>query len=91
MDEGKNTNKTAEQYNDIPVYYCKYCLSLKILKLGDDEETCYCDDCGSTEITHSPIEDWKFFYKKRYGKYFLKEDNKDGREEFRLKKYKGWF
>lgn len=32
-----------EDYNSIPVTYCKNCLSLKILILEDNID--YCDDC----------------------------------------------
>ena len=45
--------KTKEEYNNIPVHYCTKCLSLKILVY--DEETSYCDDCGSTDIAEAHI------------------------------------
>lgn len=45
------------QYNDIPVLYCKRCLSLRIMNdeiLGD-----YCPDCGSTSIEEGHINEWR--------------------------------
>ena len=61
----------TEDYNDIPVYYCKNCLSLKIINL--DEEDCYCDDCGSTAIETAHIDEWKKMYKDKYGKDFTEK------------------
>ena len=48
----KESNST-EEYNNIPVHYCTKCLSLKIVVY--DEETSYCDDCGSTDIAEAHI------------------------------------
>lgn len=62
---------SKEEYNSIPVVYCKNCLSLKILAL--DEETSYCDICGSTDVDYSKIEDWTMLYKNKYNKEFIKE------------------
>lgn len=48
---------TKEDYNRLPVYYCKNCGSLKIMTmpgLSDD----YCDDCGSTNIGKANIDIW---------------------------------
>ena len=55
------------EYNDIPVYYCKNCLSLKVKTVMIDSDLDYCDDCGSTEIEEAHIEEWKDLYRKRYG------------------------
>lgn len=55
------------EYNDIPVYYCKNCLSLKVKTVMIDSDLDYCDDCGSTEIGEAYIEEWKDLYRKRYG------------------------
>lgn len=57
-----------EEYNNIPVVYCKNCLSLKIRVL--DEDVDYCDDCGSTELASTDIETWKEMWEKRYNKPF---------------------
>lgn len=51
-------------YNDIPVFYCKKCLSLNIKTvIGMD----YCDDCNSTNIDHCHIEEWEKMYEEKYG------------------------
>lgn len=52
---------TKEEYNKIPVYYCKYCHSLKIIRNSSHEDDVYfdyCDDCGSTIIGKASIEAW---------------------------------
>lgn len=59
---------TIEDYNSEPVYYCKNCLSLKIMVLGEYSE--YCDDCGNTDIATTDIETWREMYKDKYGRYF---------------------
>ena len=44
-------------YEEEPIWYCKSCLSMRILNSsGTDEDIdgdptpCYCDDCGCTDI-----------------------------------------
>ena len=59
---------TIEDYNSIPVYFCKNCLSLKIRVMGEYSE--YCDDCGSTDIETANIESWREMYKNKYGRDF---------------------
>ena len=59
---------TIEDYNSIPVYFCKNCLSLKIRVLGEYSE--YCDDCGSTDIETTDIESWRKMYRDKYGRDF---------------------
>lgn len=57
VNQESNHHHTKEEYNKIPVYYCKNCGSLKIMTmpgLSDD----YCDDCGSTNISKAHIEAW---------------------------------
>lgn len=52
-----NSPQDANGYNDIPVYYCKECGSLKIVGAPgfiDD----YCEDCGSTEVGTASIQAW---------------------------------
>ena len=61
---------TKEEYNDIPVYYCTECLSLKIHPY--DEKTNYCNDCGNTEIKEIHIDEWDKLYKEKYKKSYLK-------------------
>lgn len=63
-----------KEYEDIPVYYCKRCLSLAI-KGEDDLE--YCDDCGCTDIDCALMDDWDELYYKRFGRYFTNYGRKD--------------
>lgn len=65
---------TVEEYNSIPVYYCRNCLSLKIIELSDSID--YCDKCGSTEINTTSIEEWEKLYQKKYGKPFNEKEDK---------------
>lgn len=59
---------TKEDYNAIPVVYCKQCLSLKVMIL--DESTDYCDDCGCTNTESTDIESWRKMWEEKYGKPF---------------------
>lgn len=63
---------TKEDYNKEPVYYCKGCLSLKVKTVAAAVlDLDYCDDCGSTDIEQSSIEEWDYMYEKRYGFKYL--------------------
>lgn len=57
----------TEDYNLEPVYYCKKCLSLRIMALDDSD---YCDICGSTDVEVANINNWNQLYKDKYGKEF---------------------
>lgn len=57
-------------YNDIPVFYCTHCHSLRIRDAGLPE-LLYCDDCGSAEIQTTDIEEWEKLYEGKYGFKFL--------------------
>lgn len=57
----------VKEYNEEPVFYCKNCLSLKII--NDDID--YCDVCGSTDTSKASIEQWQELYKKRYGRRYI--------------------
>lgn len=63
--------ENKEEYNNIPVYYCKHCLSLKIKGIAELEGLDYCDDCGATEIATTSIQEWEELYKNRYGFKYL--------------------
>ena len=54
------------EYNDIPVHYCKSCLSLRVLNDTGLEGLDYCDSCGSTDIDISHIDEWTALYRNRY-------------------------
>ena len=64
-------NNSKQEYNEEPVFYCKNCLSLKIKTVQVDSNLDYCDECGSTDIAQTSIEEWRDFYKNRYGTDFL--------------------
>lgn len=61
---------TTEDYNNEPVYYCKQCLSLRIKVVGGYD---FCDECGSTNIETTHIENWEKLYEERNGYKFLDE------------------
>lgn len=56
-------------YNEEPVFYCKSCLSLRIIY---SDEINYCDNCGSADIGKTDIETWKKMYRDKYGEDFVK-------------------
>lgn len=61
-------------YNAIPVFYCKHCLSLNIKTVDESIGTEYldfCANCGSTEIGQTDIHTWEKMYEQKYGKNFL--------------------
>lgn len=64
-----------ESFNSEPVYYCKNCLSLRIMDLND--KISFCDRCGSTEIGMCHIEEWEKLYKKKYGREYIKQKKLD--------------
>lgn len=56
-------------YNDVDVFYCKHCLSLKIRSA---EEQDYCDKCGSTDIEQTSIFNWLEIYQEKYNENLIK-------------------
>ena len=64
-------DNSKQEYNEEPVFYCKNCLSLKIKTVQVDSNLDYCDECGSTDIAQTNIEEWRSTYKTRYGTDFL--------------------
>lgn len=67
----------SEEYNNIPVFYCKHCLSLKIKTVVTGLNLDYCDECGSTDIDTTDIENWRNLYRDRYGFDYLTKEIKD--------------
>lgn len=66
---------TKEEYNNEPVYYCSFCLSLKIKTVaGGSLGLDHCDDCGGTDIKSAHIDEWQELYKKRYGVNYLNRE-----------------
>lgn len=70
----KTEQYAKEDYNRIPVHYCKNCLSLRIMNVLGMEEACYCDECGSTNIEEASIEDWDALYIESHGFDYLHSD-----------------
>lgn len=64
-------NKEHYNYNDIPVFYCKKCLSLAI-KDDDDGMAC-CNDCGDIRIGRTTIDAWEKQYIYMYGEPYIKK------------------
>lgn len=62
----------SSTYNEEPVYYCENCLSLKIMRINDHDDYCFCDECGSSSIETANIVDWENMYKNKYNKSYLK-------------------
>lgn len=62
---------TREEYNNVPVFYCKNCLSLKIRDIEHVDNSEYCDECGSTNIGSTNIEEWEALHKAKYRHKFL--------------------
>lgn len=63
-------SSTIEDFNDIPVEYCKKCLSLRIINYQGRVKG-YCEECGNVETGLAHIEEWEKMYEKRYGKSFV--------------------
>lgn len=55
-------------YDEEPVYYCRHCLSLKVMRMAGMDDLCYCDKCGSTDIGTENIRVWELQYHARYNK-----------------------
>lgn len=73
-------DNTVEQYNNIPVSYCKHCLSLNIKTVIQGSDLDFCDECGSTDIEQTHIEEWRRLYKERYGFDYLSKHLEYGRD-----------
>lgn len=58
----------TSEYNKEPVYYCKKCLSLKIV---DSDGLCFCDECGCIDIDKEPIFVWIKRYELKYDRKFF--------------------
>lgn len=57
-------------YDNIPVLYCKRCLSLAVMS-DDDLHIDYCDKCGCADIGETDIYTWMDLYEKKYGKKYI--------------------
>lgn len=68
-----STEDQVSDYNNIPVLYCKHCLSIRVRDIPMMENSDFCDKCGSTDIEETSIENWEELYKRRYGHKYLEE------------------
>lgn len=68
-----NTEKQCDDYNDLPILYCRHCMSLKIRNIPQVNDSDYCDECGSTDIGECHIEEWETLYEGKYGHKYLDE------------------
>jgi hypothetical protein len=74
-----------QDYNNVPVTYCKTCLKLHIKEVSfpkdgaistkDKAVVPYCVDCGNTDLAEAHITEWEDMYEEKYGERFL--DKKD--------------
>ena len=68
-------------YNNVPVEYCKTCLSLHLKEVkfkgrldpmtGMEKTVVYCIPCGNTVVEKTHITEWEDFYEEKYGERFL--------------------
>jgi len=68
-------------YNNVPVTYCKTCLSLHLKEVtfegkkdpltGENKKVTYCVPCGNTETSSTHITEWEDFYEEKYGEKFI--------------------
>ena len=73
MNVTKTKYRTPKVYYEVePVFYCRRCLSLRVVNVGTQEDLLFCDDCNSTDITTADVRDWEQKYISRYGNKFLK-------------------
>lgn len=68
------TDKEREEYNSEPVWYCKDCLSLKIINLTEDQ--CFCDTCGNMDVDQTTIEEWEKLYENKYKHKYIENGRK---------------
>jgi hypothetical protein len=69
-------------YNKVPVFYCKKCLSLSVFSEDAEEpseegrttdEFKYCLNCGEHHIGITTISVWDTMYQEKYGIKYLNE------------------
>lgn len=60
--------KVPSKYDEDPVYYCRYCLSLDIRTMDGYD---YCNNCGSMAVQSGDLEKWDRLYQIKYGKKLI--------------------
>jgi len=68
--------KNTQQYDILPVYFCKQCLSLN---LQDGEDGVVCEDCGGEESSKTTINCWEDMFIEKYGVRYIHITNKQFR------------
>ena len=63
-----------QEYDNEPVWFCRDCLSLKIIKI--DDKQCFCDICGNMNISETDIKTWQKLYENKYKHKFLEYGRK---------------
>jgi RNase P subunit RPR2 len=74
-----------QDYNNVPVTYCKTCLKLHVKDVTFQKDgarnlekavVTYCVDCGNTDLEEAHISEWEDMYEEKYGERFLTEKKK---------------
>lgn len=64
-------DEKIKEYNQEPIFYCKNCLSLKVINIPDIPDSDFCDECGSTNIDSCLIQEWEKMYKDKFKHNYL--------------------
>ena len=69
-----------DDFNNVPITYCKTCLSIKIKTVefpkgsaGEDRDVHYCVPCGNTNMEKAQVGEWEEMYAEKYGETFLNQ------------------
>lgn len=73
LQEEADKAKKIARYNEEPVFYCKRCLSLRIMNIPKVEDSDFCDTCNGTDIGQATIEEWEKMYEEKYHHKYLEE------------------
>lgn len=73
------------KYNDIPVTYCKSCLSLLVINYEDEDNKrgCYCSECSSSDLQECHIDEWEKIFEEQNGYNYLIGDKRKIWEKIR--------
>ena len=66
----RNMITQKNDYNNVPVTYCKTCLSLKIRHITNPSVD-YCIPCGNVDLGEIHISEWDELYKEKYGENYI--------------------
>jgi hypothetical protein len=68
MEEFDKEKLTKEDFEAIPVHYCKRCLSLAIIGVAGME---FCNKCGATNIEETSNAEWDKLYEGKFHHKYL--------------------